>query len=512
MVEQEYVIGVDIGTTSTKAVIFTTNGKAVEEAYAFYPLIKTVPDMAEQDPETIFEAVLASIRSVMEKASFSSERILCVSFSSAMHSLILMDKNDQPLTRSITWADNRAAVWSDRLKQENGMDIYHRTGTPIHPMSPLSKIIWLREEQPRIFQAANKFIGIKEYVFHRLFGRYAVDYSIASSTGLFNTSNFEWDELALETAGITKGQLSKLVSPTDRITGIDTLLAERMGLLSETPVVFGGNDGCLSNLGLGAVEPKVAAITIGTSGAIRMVTNQPFTDPSGRTFCYVLDEEHWIVGGAVNNGGVVLDWAYDLYCETQQLDKSSEKNYRVIMEKIESVPAGANGLFFHPYLNGERAPLWDSDARGSFFGINMLHRPEHFLRAVLEGISFNLYDVLHILAELAGKPEKIMATGGFSKSLVWRQMLTDVFQQKLTLPESVESSCLGAAVFGLKSLGIIQEITEVKTMVGAAHDHEPNFHSAEIYRKMFPVYHRLSQTFSAEYQAVADFQRSLELE
>lgn len=509
---QQYVIGVDMGTTSTKAVLFEPNGKALDVAYTAYPLIKETPDMAEQDLEVLFEAVLLSIGNLMDKTACHAEDILCVSFSSAMHSLIAMDQRNQPLTRSITWADNRSAKWADQLKETNGLEIYHRTGTPIHPMSPLAKIIWLREEHPAIFNKTAKFIGIKEYIFYQLFGEYIVDYSIASSTGLFNIHEFKWDKLALETVGIDESQLSSLAAPTSRLTGMPAKYAEQMKLLRDTPFVLGGNDGCLSNLGVGAVEPGVAAVTIGTSGAVRMVTDRPVTDPQGRTFCYVLDEEHWVIGGAVNNGGVILEWASHQYfqMEQQMASKKEQTAYDCLMDQIAAVPAGSKGLFFHPYLNGERAPLWDAEARGSFFGINTMHRPEHFLRAVLEGICFNLYDVLHDLIELAGKPKKIMATGGFSRSEVWRQMLTDVFNQELTLPESFESSCLGAAVFGLKSMGVIQELSEGTAMTGSEHCHTPQAAEGEIYETMFPVYRQLSQTFSSSYHQVAAIQRILE--
>lgn len=510
--KQQYSVGIDMGTTSTKAVLFRQNGEVVDAAYVAYPLLKETPSMAEQDLEDLFEAVVVSIRMLMDKTAVEPKEILCVSFASAMHSLIAMDYADQPLTRSITWADNRSAKWANQLKAANGMEIYHRTGTPIHPMSPLAKIIWLREEQPTTFSQTKKFIGIKEYIFYQLFGHYIVDYSIASSTGLFNIHHFKWDEAALAVAGILEDQLSVLASPTDKLVGLPQKYADQMGLLPETPFVLGGNDGCLSNLGVGAVEPGVAAITIGTSGAVRMVTDQPYTDPKGRTFCYVLDEQHWVIGGAVNNGGVVLNWASQNYfpMEQQLISQTGDNAYDYIMEQIAAVPAGANGLFFHPYLNGERAPLWDAEARGSFFGINMLHQPQHFLRAVLEGICFNLYDVFCTLTELAGEPKKIIATGGFSQSLVWRQMLTDIFGRPFTLPESFESSCLGAAVMGLKSMGILQEVSEVANLIGTEHQHIPQAAEARMYAKLFPIYRQLSQTFSGVYHQVAELQENLD--
>ncbi|MGX7418243.1 gluconokinase [Carnobacterium gallinarum] len=507
-----YVIGVDIGTTSTKAVVFNQKGEALNASYVLYPLIKDTPEMAEQDLTDLFEATIESIRKVITKSNLMANEILGVSFSSAMHSLILMDEGNRPLTRCITWADNRASQWAEELRQsEEGLAIYRRTGTPIHPMSPLAKILWLKNAEKALYQKATKFIGIKEYIFFQLFGSYQVDYSSASGSGMFDIFDFRWDQQALSLAGITEDQLSIPVSPTAKISGMPSELAERMGLLPDTPFVFGGNDGCLSNLGVGAVEPGVAALTIGTSGAIRLVVDHPVTDPTGKTFCYILDEEHWVIGGAVNNGGVVLNWARKQFFVEEQKEaiKRGEDAYEILMERIGTVPAGANGLIFHPYLNGERAPLWTADARGSFSGLTMNHQAEDMLRAVLEGICLNLYDVFNDLIALAGKPTKIMATGGFSRSELWRQMIADVFNQEISLPESFESSCLGAAVLGMKGLGLVDSLHVVKSMIGAEHQHVPNQEAQATYQLVYPVFHQLSRKMQESYSIVAELQRKL---
>lgn len=507
-----YVIGVDIGTTSTKAVVFNQAGEALESSYVMYPLIKDTPEMAEQDLADLFDATIDSIQKVVAKSHLTADEILCVSFSSAMHSLILMDEQNQPLTRCITWADNRASFWADKLKNsKEGFAIYQRTGTPIHPMSPLAKILWLKQEKPDLYQKTAKFIGIKEYIFYQLFGSYQVDYSSASGSGMFDVFDFKWYQPALDLAGITESQLSTPVSPTAQMKGMPPIYAKKMGLSTATPFVCGGNDGCLSNLGVGAVEPGVATLTIGTSGAIRFVVDHPVMDAKGRTFCYILDEKHWVIGGAVNNGGVIFNWARQQFFVEEQKEaiKRGEDAYEVLMNRIALAPAGANGLLFHPYLNGERAPLWTADARGSFSGLTMNHQREHMLRAVLEGVCLNLYDVFNDLVALAGKPTKIMATGGFSRSSLWRQMIADVFRQDIFLPESFESSCLGAAVLGMKSFGKITELEAVKSMIGNEYQHQPNDEAKEIYKLMYPVYRELRQSQEKEFSLLADLQRKL---
>lgn len=505
-----YMIGIDIGTTSTKSVLFTEQGAVVSTCTQEYPLYTPAPDVAEQDPEQIVQAAVRSIRGVMDESGVSANEILFVSYSSAMHSLIAMDKDDKPITNCITWADNRSAAWSSKL-QENGVGhrIYRRTGTPIHPMSPLTKLMWLRHDEPELFQRASKFISIKEYLFFRLFSSYIVDYSIASCTGLLNLEQLDWDAEALELAGITPDRLSRLVPTTHTIEGMHPEWAEKTGLSLSTPFVVGASDGVLSNLGVNAIEPGVVAATIGTSGAIRTVVNRPVTDPKGRTFCYALTDNLWVVGGPVNNGGMLFRWVRDEFAasEVETAKRLGINSYDVLTRIAERVSPGSEGLLFHPYLSGERAPLWNPNARGSFFGLTLHHQKEHMIRAVLEGVIFNLYTVLLAMEEQIGHPSSIQATGGFARSPLWRQMMSDIFNQEVVVPESFESSCLGAVVLGLYATGRAKSLDVVASMVGTTHRHSPVPENAAIYRELLPLFIRISRKLEEEYADIAEFQR-----
>ncbi|WP_239615042.1 gluconokinase [Cohnella mopanensis] len=512
MSETMYMIGVDIGTTSTKAVLFEEDGKPVAKADEGYPLHTPTASVAEQDPEQIFRAVIQTIKQVVLEGRVHSDQVMFVSFSSAMHSVIAVDAEGKPLTPCITWGDNRSAEWADRLKNEmGGQQIYSRTGTPIHPMSPLPKLMWLRHEKEDIFRKADKFISIKEYVLAKLFGEYVVDYSIASATGMMNLRNLDWDEEALAIAGITSDRLSRLVPTTYVLEGMKTVYSAEMGVSDSTPFVIGASDGVLSNLGVNAIEPGVVAATIGTSGAIRTVVDQPMTDPKGRIFCYALTEKHWVIGGAVNNGGMLFRWARDEFAasEKETARRLGIDPYDLLTQIVEKVTPGADGLLFHPYLTGERAPLWNSNARGSFFGLNLHHRKEHMIRAVLEGVIFNLYTVLLAMEEQIGRPTKIHATGGFARSPLWRQMMADIFDQEVIIPESYESSCLGAAVLGLYATGRIDRLEAVSEMVGATHEHKPIKRHAEIYHELLPIFIGISRKLEEEYEAIASFQRKI---
>jgi gluconokinase len=509
-VSSKYVIGVDIGTTSTKAVLFSADGSVVSSHGVEYPLSSPTPETAEQNPEEIFQAVIQTINQNMKDSKIDPGDILCVSFSSAMHSVIAVDPQGKPLTNCITWADNRSSKWTEKIKEEmNGHNIYLRTGTPIHPMSPLSKLTWLKNDQPELFSKAYKFISIKEYVFLKLFGEYVIDYSIASATGLFNLKSLAWDEEALKIAGVDEEKLSKPVPTTHYLSNMKETYASEMNLFRSTPFVVGASDGVLSNLGVNAIDPGVVAVTIGTSGAIRTVTDQPVTDPKGRIFCYALTENHWVIGGPVNNGGMIFRWVRDQLAasEVETAKRLGKDPYEVLTEIAARVNPGSDGLIFHPYLAGERAPLWDANARGSFFGLGLHHKREHLIRSVLEGVILNLYTVLLALEELIGEPKKIQATGGFARSELWRQMMADIFNQEVHVPESFESSCLGAAIIGLYSLGEIDSLNVVSEMIGATHYHKPLEENVEVYKDLTPIFIRQSRLQKEEYADIAAFQR-----
>ncbi|MFF6016925.1 gluconokinase [Lysinibacillus fusiformis] len=506
-----YMLGVDIGTTSTKAVLFSEQGEVIQQENIGYPLYTPDISTAEQNPEEIFQAVLQAMSNIMKV--HSGKPLLFVSFSSAMHSVIAIDENDRPLTPVITWADNRSEAWAHKIKDEwNGHEIYKRTGTPIHPMSPLSKITWLVKEHPELASKAKKYIGIKEYIFKKFFNEYVVDYSLASSMGMMNLHTLDWDEEALTVAGITSAQLSTLVPTTKYFTNCHPILAEQIGIEPQTPFVIGASDGVLSNLGVNAIKEGEIAVTIGTSGAIRTIINKPKTDVKGRIFCYALTENHWVIGGPVNNGGMVLRWIRDEFAssEIETAKRLGIDPYDVLTKIAERVRPGADGLLFHPYLSGERAPLWNPDVRGSFFGLTMSHKKEHMIRAALEGVIYNLYTVYLALLECMESPvTRIQATGGFSRSEIWRQMMADIFESEVVVPESYESSCLGACILGLYAIGKIDSFEVVGDMIGDTYKHTPLEEAAKEYRQLLPIFIRLSRVLADDYASIAQYQRSL---
>ncbi len=507
-----YSIGIDIGTTSTKAIIFNDLGEVLKEASVGYPLLNPEPKAAEQNPDEIVTAVKEAIRMVIQQMNLKPDEIKFLSFSAAMHSLIALDDWGNPLTHSITWADQRSEKQARQLKETNGQAIYEKTGTPIHSMSPFVKLVWLREDKPEIFNNAAFFLGIKEYLFYNLFGEYVCDYSIASATGLFNIHTLDWEEEALETAHISREQLPKLVPTTEIFTNMKEEVAFELGLSPHTPIVIGANDGCLANLGVNAIEPGIVALTIGTSGAIRTVVDRPITDPEGRIFCYALTENHWVVGGAVNNGGMIFNWMIEKFADAE-IAEAQAKNlnpYDLVSDKIASVKAGSNGLLFYPYLSGERAPLWNANAKGSFYGLSLIHKKEHMMRAVLEGINLNLYLVYRALESVIGQPEKIHAAGGFAKSPLWRQMIADIFNTEVHISQTVESSALGAVLLGRFAMGELASLEEGVKLIGTAEINHPQANQVEVYQELIPLYEKMGHLLESGYDEITAFQQKYE--
>ena len=495
------IIGVDIGTTSTKVVLYDQTGSAIASANHGYPLYQTEVGMAEEDPAAIYNAVITGLAEVTAKAT---QPIAGISFSAAMHSLILLDDQFAPLTRMYTWADNRAAAAAAQLRaRSDAHDLYWRTGTPLHPMTPLSKLVWLAQTQTALHQQARWFVDIKAYVLQRLCGQLVTDYSIANATGLFDLHQLKWDPQALQLAQVRVEQLPQLVDTTTQLTGLTPQLAKQLRLSPNTPLIVGASDGCLANLGGNAIEPGVAAITIGTSGAVRVVTDQPKLDPQGRLFCYYLAPNRWVIGGPVNNGGNVLHWVQTTLFTTENPDKPM--TYEQITRLATQVPAGSHGLLMHPYLNGERAPLWDANARGAYFGLTARHTRADMARAALEGICFNLAHVAKMVQALTGPFTNLQASGGFTRSETWRQILADSFDTTVTIPASFESSSLGAAVLGLASLELIPDLSAVQTMVANDQQQLPKETNVTIYRELYPIYEQLATAYQPIYQQLAKF-------
>lgn len=505
-------IAVDIGTTSTKALAVDRHGEVLGSRSIGYSLYTPKSDRAEQDPEEIFRAVVQAVRQLIDQLHLPPSAILCVSFSSAMHSLIAVGRDGKPLTRSITWADNRSIAYSGVLKEQGiAHSIYLATGTPVHPMSPLLKLMWLRDHEPDVTQKAFKYIGIKEYVLHKLFGRYVIDYSIASATGLFALEHLDWNGPSLCAAGIEAGQLSEPVNTTLRLEGLDARWAGELGLAADTPFIVGASDGVLANLGVGAVRQGVYAATVGTSGALRGVVGQPRTDPHARLFCYALKDDFWVIGGAINNGGIMYRWVRDQLAtlEAEEGRRRGMNPYDYLTELAMQIAPGSDGLVFLPLLAGERAPNWNANARGVFFGLSLAHSKKHMIRAVLEGVIYRFHSVASALNEFSGKAVEIRASGGFAHSPFWRQLMADILETPVSVPATVESSGLGAAMLGVVAMGEASSLDSLTSWTQTNVRHEPNLKHQAVYKELLEIYYEVYGQLQGPFDRIAAFQANL---
>jgi len=511
MSKNTVVIAADIGTTSAKALAVGLDGCVRAVHAKGYPLLSPEPDAAEQDPDVIADAVFECVREAVRKSGAAPDDVLCVSFGAAMHSLIALDAGNRPLTRSITWADRRAQAFADELNADGtGLSVYRRTGTPIHPMSPLVKLRWLRRERPDVFRRAAKFVGIKEYIFHLLFGRYVVDYSIASTTGMFNLQQCGWDAEAMELAGVQPHRLPEPLPATSVLSGISEADASRLGLRPDTPFVIGASDGALANLGAGVMGSDRLAVTVGTSGAVRKTVDRPVLDERGRLFCYALAENRWVIGGATNNGAIVLQWMRDqLYAQRDQAGTEREEAFDRMLEEAEAAGCGAGGLLFLPLLAGERAPFWNGSARGVFFGLSLRHERKHMVRAAMEGVMFQIAAIASLLEapEAGGKPAEALAGGGFAKSPLWCQILADMLGIPVAIPDTVESSGLGAARLGMYAVGAVNAL-EHDWGQSAPLRYEPDGERHGTYRELFGMYMRLYEQVKELFPPISRFQRN----
>ncbi|MFN8347546.1 MAG: gluconokinase [Spirosomataceae bacterium] len=476
-------IGVDIGTTNVKATAIDEAGEVVAHAsgtcVTYYPHQR----YAEQDPDQIYRLFADVLRQVTDQLSYKNAKVEAVSLCSAMHSVIPLDARNRRLTRSLLWADNRSEAQADALKTDPIVRrLYPKVGIPPHPYAPLTKIVWFREKQPTLFQRISRFVSQKEYIWYRLFDKFQIDYSMASGTALLDNRRFQWSPLALEYAGISSSHLSDVVSGYHSEKLTKPSLCKALGLPSGTPFIIGAGDACLANLGSGALEKGVTTLTIGTSGAVRQTSATPARDARQRLFTYVLDKTHYVSGGPTNNGGNVLEWL-----SKHLLLKDSGE----LLALAENAPAGAEDLLFVPYLLGERAPVWNAHATGSYQQLCWQHTQAHLARATLEGVLMNLNQIRQIIDSQLHKTQILHANGGFTRSAFWVQLVADIFNTPVRVNESNESGCLGAVLMAMKSLGHIDTLENgVHQYVRFAGTYRPNPSKTRIYRKLQKVFEK----------------------
>ncbi len=446
------IIGIDVGTTTTKVIAVDPDSSWRVAAFREYRLNEPQPRWQVQDPRTLLDAVDEALAEVV--AACGDRPVSVIGVGSAMHGLVALDEDLDPLTDIITWADTRAHAEAAELRAAGrGRELLHLSGTPVHPMSPLTKLMWFARHDTTTAGRAHRWAGLKDIVLLHLTGRLVTERSTASASGLLDLGTRTWSDSSLELAGVRREQLPEVL-PTTGLLELSPEAAARVDLPAGIPVNVGATDGPLGNLGTGAIEPGIAGLSMGTSGAVRTVVPEPRLDENGRLFCYALTDDAWVVGAAISNGGVVARWAGDVYAPDVPPGPLRDTQ---VLAMASDVPAGSDGLVMLPYLLGERAPLWDPELTGSFLGVRHAHGRGHFIRAAIEGVALQMASIVDVLDGVTPVSE-VRCTGGVFRSDLWRQVMAATVGRPMVPTDDAEGSALGSAILALYATGEVDSL------------------------------------------------------
>lgn len=479
--DQGYILAIDIGTSHVRALLYSRDSGVLAQSAQGYPTFYPQLFYVEQDPDEIFQAVVEVIQEVMQIASLPAGQVRALVFAGINQSLIPVDQDGIALMHSFNWADKRALTQNTRLrKQFNLEEIKKKTGCTLHPMYHLPRLIWIKEEAPQIFTQAKRFISIKEYITERLFDEELVDYSIASGTGLWNMHTKNWDNDLLKAAGVKPEQFSRCVETTTLFSkGLTARVAAQVGLKAGTPGVIGAYDGALAHLGSVGMRDDLMSFTVGTGAALRRKQNAPNIIPGTEAWCYYLAEDNWLLGGVLHDSGNVLKWFVDRFLSSipDQADA-----YAHFEELASSVPAGSEGLMLIPHLGGERCPHDFPESEGLLYGLTFNHGLNHLARAILEGLTYNLYSVYRMIApDLA---PTLVISGGILNSPTWLQIVADFFQKELWLPKVQEATAWGGVILALKALGEVADFDTFNLEITPENKVEPIQSNLATYQKL----------------------------
>ncbi len=464
------IIGLDVGTTAVKAVAFEPGSSWRRDASREYPLLQPALGQVVQDPAKILAAAQGALAECV--AATNNAEVLAVSVSAAMHGLIALDAGLHPLTSLLTWADDRASEEARSLHRSGQAPQLHAlTGVPVHPMTPMTKLMWFARHDRKTWLSARWWVGLKDYILLWLTGKLVTELSSASGTGLIDMSTRAWSDTALGVCGVSADRLPQILATTAKLA-IAEATAGQVGLPADTTVVVGAADGPLGNLGTGAITKGVAGLSLGTSGAVRIAVEQPRVDADGSLFCYALTDTVWVMGGALSNGGGVMRWAGHSLTPDIEAGVGDTGLYPALLDLAASVPPGSEGLLMLPYLLVERAPLWDPDLRGAYLGLRRQHTRAHLVRAALEGVCMQMRIILDRL-DAIDEVSSVRVTGGVFRSALWRQVMAATLDRPLYVVGEADGTALGAAALALLALGRASTLTDALAGLADSGQAEP---------------------------------------
>ena len=488
---KKYYIGIDIGTSGTKVMLTDVLGKKLASHTEEYPLYQPKNGWAEQDPADWWRAVREGIRAVT--AEIDANEIGGIGLSGQMHGLVMLDKNGNVLRRSIIWCDQRTAEECAEITRLVGADrLMDITLAPALTGFTASKILWVRNHEPEVFDKCVTILLPKDYIRFMLTGEKATEVSDASGMQLLDIAERDWSDEVLSALSLDKSLLGKVYESSEVTGTVTGAAAEACGIAAGIPVVGGAGDNAASAVGCGVVTAGKAFTTIGTSGVVFAHTPALCRDPKGRihSFCSAVKGE-WHVMGVTQAAGLSLKWFRDNFCDTEKAQASAAgvDPYQIMDGEAAEVPIGSDRLLYLPYLMGERTPHLDPFARGAFLGLSAKHTKADMLRAVMEGVTFSLRDCLTIFGESGIRADSMMACGGGASSPLWRQMLADVFGCTVITPQSNDGGALGAALLAATGAGAYRDVPEAcAAAIRTKTEQKPDpAHTAE-YEKYYRIY------------------------
>ena len=504
----KYLIGVDLGTSGTKTVLFDESGKSVASATAEYPLYQPQNGWAEQDPKDWWEACFSTLRCVMTESGIDKNSVAGIGLSGQMHGLVMLDKAGEVLRNSIIWCDGRTAAECKEITEKIGTDrLIEISANPALTGFTAGKILWVRKNEPEIYAKCSHMMLPKDYLRYKLCGVFATEVSDASGTNLLDVPRRCWSTEILEKLEINPELLPAMYESYEVTGHITAQVAEATGLAEGTPVVGGAGDNAAAAIGTGVVERGKAFTTIGTSGVIFAHADEVTIDPKGRvhTFCSAVPGA-WTVMSCTLSAGGSLQWFRNNFCATeiQMAREMGTDPYNLMSKEAEQISVGSNRLLFLPYLMGERSPLLNPDARGVFFGLSGMHTKQDMLRAVMEGVVYSLRDCLDVLRDMGLQFSEMLATGGGGRSHLWRQMLADNYNCPVVTINNTEGPALGAAILAGVGTGVYKSVQSAcAEIIRTNPPQQPVAENIKLYEPYYMLYREVYAALKSQFKTLS---------
>lgn len=493
-------IGIDVGTSGTKALVINPQGKILAESSANYPCHHPRPLWSEQDPEDWWQATIKVVRAVVKKAKLKPTSVKAIGLSGQMHGSVFLDKADKVIRPAILWNDQRTAAECDEIEKRAGgrKQLIKLVANPALTGFTAPKILWLRNHEPRNFARLTKVLLPKDEIRRRLTGEYATEVSDASGMLLLDVVKRKWSKSLLSKLELDENLLGTCYESEDVTGKLTDSSAKLLGLTTDCVVVGGAGDCAAGAVGNGIVKSGLLNTSLGTSGVVFVHSDEPQFDPEGRlhTFCHAVRGKWHLMGVTLSAAGS-LQWFHDNVCAVGTKGKPT---YEQLTKEAADKPAGADGLQFLPYLAGERTPHLDPNARGAFIGLTQSHTRGHLTRAIMEGVTYALRDSYAIMCDLGVPVKQIRASGGGAKNPFWRQMQADVLGKPVTAMVADEGAAYGVALLAAVGAGHYKDITEAcAATIRTADESKPNAKMRKVYDAGFPVYQNLYRALKGEF-------------